>query len=288
MFTPRRAFTLMEMLVIIMIIGILTGLLLPVVSSVRRNARAAECQNHLTACAQAMAGWLKDHEEIYPAKYVYKDAEYFVGPYGLLGEAGLGMQGDKTPLGQRPLNLYGSDVGIAKCPLDRGTRQYPSSDADSYDDNQGQMLMSEYQGCSYYYPARTEKEVSDNQWVLRDGMWMVGGHRSSQIEFPDRKLIFADAIVLPEFSGDNAVHHWHNASEPLVVNVAFADGHVQDVARKTSDRFTWPSGTKTYNYGQYFDGSNPGEAQKEIRALLVGRSDPANPQGPVLEASPYY
>lgn len=288
MSTPRRAFTLMEMLVIVMIIGLLTGLLIPVVSSARRAARAAQCAGHLSACIQAMSGWLKDNNDIYPAAYAYDNAgrpTKFVSPYGLLGDAGVGARGDATPEEERPLNKYASDANIARCPLDRGTRQFPSGDLDSYDDNQGQMLVWEYQGCSYYYPARSDQEVLTNKWALRYGMWMIGGHRGSQIEFPDRKLIFADAVVLPVFSGDSAIHQWHGSSEPLVVNVAYADGHVQDVGRKTKDEgFTWQ--TAEYEYDRYFEGAK--EAQVQIRALLAGCPDPANPTGPPLRASPYY
>lgn len=49
-----RAFTLVELLVVIAIIGILIGLLLPAVQSAREAARRAQCQNNMKQVALAM------------------------------------------------------------------------------------------------------------------------------------------------------------------------------------------------------------------------------------------
>ena len=46
-YTPRcRAFTLVELLVVIAIIGVLIGLLLPAVQAAREAARRSSCQNN--------------------------------------------------------------------------------------------------------------------------------------------------------------------------------------------------------------------------------------------------
>lgn len=51
----KRAFTLVELLVVITILGLLLGLLFPAVHAARRASRAAECQNNLHQMAVDLA-----------------------------------------------------------------------------------------------------------------------------------------------------------------------------------------------------------------------------------------
>jgi prepilin-type N-terminal cleavage/methylation domain-containing protein/prepilin-type processing-associated H-X9-DG protein len=60
-FKRRRAFTLLELLVVIGIIAIIIGLLLPVLSGIAARGRDIKCQANLRSIIQAMHGYAAEH-----------------------------------------------------------------------------------------------------------------------------------------------------------------------------------------------------------------------------------
>lgn len=64
---PRVAgFTLVELLTVMTIIGILTSLLLPVLSRGQSRARLVWCGNNLSQCGLAFQSFAHDHDSFFP------------------------------------------------------------------------------------------------------------------------------------------------------------------------------------------------------------------------------
>lgn len=63
----HRAFTLLELLVAIAVIGVLAGILIPVTGAVRNNARATQCLSNMRQVGAASLLYVNDHKGRLPS-----------------------------------------------------------------------------------------------------------------------------------------------------------------------------------------------------------------------------
>ncbi len=118
----RAGFTLVELLVVIVIIGILLGLLVPGLLSIRANARKTACGNNLNQLVTAIQqDYLSNAERGYFPGYINpRDHTWAIAIFSGLGEADLHQ---KWRTGSGPTVLR----GVFLCPDDEQPTEAPLS-----------------------------------------------------------------------------------------------------------------------------------------------------------------
>lgn len=122
--TPRKAFTIVELLVVMAVIGLIAALLMPAVQSARESARRAQCQSNLRQLGQAMHNY-EDQKGEFPTLFFPDQLLSFIDQPALasLIAEGKGEEAVKTV------------VSLYLCPSDTEPQRVGRSAANSYRGN---------------------------------------------------------------------------------------------------------------------------------------------------------
>ncbi|MDP3790266.1 MAG: DUF1559 domain-containing protein [Candidatus Omnitrophota bacterium] len=190
-------FTLVELLVVIVIVGLLLAMLFPVLGRAREGARRAQCANNLRQHGIAWYLYLDDHNDCFPPWGVLglpdgsANQWYFGGKYGGVLNSYLDITSGTSP-----------NTAIFHCPDDIKP-QYPSV---------GDMLNTfDLRGNSYM----------GNWKILLYGPWPHSPRSLSTITSPHDKVLLES-----DNSENNPGHGGKGAYSDMYVMVLFVDGHV--------------------------------------------------------------
>lgn len=205
----QRAFTLIELLIVIAIIAILATILFPVFARARENARRSACQSNLHQLGLAMAAYTQDYDERYPPAMAAGSGfswDINIAPY-----AGVTVTNNKAPQ-------------IFFCPDDTGPRinNFSNSTRRSYampkpNGGSGGIILSTNLSrllSEVLLPSATlllvEQPVNAN---------IFGGNSRAVCFYPDQQLTMsANTPPNPDLPYPNHFEGW---------NYLFCDGHVK-------------------------------------------------------------
>jgi prepilin-type processing-associated H-X9-DG protein/prepilin-type N-terminal cleavage/methylation domain-containing protein len=201
----RTAFTLVELLVVILVLAILAGLLLPAISRARDQSKVPRCASNLRQIYTAFNLYLQDSDEVVfwnSTNVNLYGMDWYVYGGRETGNTDLGQAGLFNRIVPRPLNPYvRHQIEVFHCPAD--TRALPEWEGHTHFD---------WVGNSYLYNA-VGAPFDPNQ-----GVGGFNAIRFSSANAPSRTVLFLDTSLVKTAAA------WHPGGKG---NVCFADGHVE-------------------------------------------------------------
>ena len=228
----RRAFTLVELLVVIGIIAVLIGMLLPVLGRAQDAARTATCLSNLRQMTQAAAAYVAENRGSYPP------AQWNVGTDKLEWDF-IRYTGTRV----RPGLLWGGrgTVKIQQCPSFDGKSNSAGDPFTGY--NYNTSYIGRGRGERVAAPAKFSQVRRPSETILfGDGQWSLGANKYMRAPAPSR---FEDNIVYAagttaKAAGTQGFRH----ARGRFTNAAFCDGHAESLRdRHTANNAHVAAGT---------------------------------------------
>jgi prepilin-type N-terminal cleavage/methylation domain-containing protein/prepilin-type processing-associated H-X9-DG protein len=226
-----RAFTLVELLVVVAILALLIGLLLPALAGARRQAKILYCATNQRQIGLAWQMYLNDYSGWFPINMVPRGSR-LVTTHMHLNYGGKHPAVRDQLIGnarkERVLNPYVGDkyqgeqrADLFRCPFDREV--YHSDTGSSA--TRG-LSAFEYFGNNYWMNLACLNDFNPYAISTRD-LWRAGGVRVEQIQVShSRMLLLGDHQWYYSWTSVKWNADFHQRGD--IVNVLFLDGHVSE------------------------------------------------------------
>ncbi len=199
--TARRAFTLVELLVVVAIFALLAALLFPVLASVREQGRKTACANNLHQLYGAFALYAEDHDRYLPPYDVRTGNGADVGPGWQLYPVR-----DESAALVASVQPYAHSQDIWFCP------------SDPFAHTASAVGAVRHQFLSYFYAASFHSYYRATPRTLDETIYRT--HSPFRVFEPSDLTLLTDSSRLPLY---RTAFYSHNGQ----FNTVYMDGHIK-------------------------------------------------------------
>lgn len=222
---PRAAWTLIELLVTVAVIGAVAAILLPVLGRVKEEARTVQCAANIRAYGNALMAFIADHNQSLPDRTTPEAAERNPLRYGSWAQ----------PYLERPLKEL-------RCPL-INAEERKGNVGFAYSGNGG--LPNVYPRLKDIPAPMSRVVLAAEMYAWVDGFW-VSGHMNRTVWGN------GNGGAAPGDEGTARRPQYHGSREHRGIHLYFLDGHVQRVSAPDNDWAKGPTYGNATNGGYFY------------------------------------